>query len=527
MRESCRTLRARRAALASLPVIATVAFVVALFPASAEAGAGDLDRSFGARGQVMAPFGNAPRDMLVLADGRFLVAGGGMCADSGCGFNIARFKANGEPDGSFGSNGRVVTPIDGVVGISALARQPDGKLVAVGDAAGQDAWVVGRYNANGTPDSSFGSGGVAVTQRAENRAFASAVIVTGEGKLVVAGMVDGTFAIARYNADGSLDASFGDGGKAVTPVGAAGSFARALVELPDGKLLAAGGAEPDARGDQVHVAFVRYNRDGSLDETFGSHGKSLGLPGYASVLVRQPDGKLITAGGTLARYNADGSVDSTFAAGNDSWMMHDVVVEQDGKLVVVGHWPTLYSALWIVRRFEPDGATDRSFCLPPEPLKGEAYAARLRPDGRLLVAGAGVVPGSGYTIRRYRGDGSGPCADTVAPLAKLEIPRHQLGRLLTGRLAVTVAVTEPGRAKLRVEPTRKSARRLGVRQGLTLARGSHRFAHRARERVGLRLTRAANVRLRTARSIAVRVSLVVADRSGNTARLARRLTFRR
>jgi len=527
----CRTrpLVAELAAVgaAALVLACSLALVGAFLPASAAAGPGDLDHSFGVDGRVMAPFGHAPRDMLLLPGGKFLVAGGRPCRAAGCGFAIARFKANGQLDESFGSNGRVLTPIPGVVGISRLARQPDGKLVAVGDAAGQDAWAIARYNVDGTLDTSFASGGVSVLQTGESRASAADVIVTAGGKLVVAGMLDGDFAIARYNPDGSLDSSFGDGGRVVTAVGSQGSFARALVELPDGKLLAAGGATPDPSGEQVHDALVRFNADGSLDGSFGSRGVSIGGAGYANVLVRQPDGKLITAGSGLTRYNADGTVDSGFAADGASGLVQDVLVRPDGTMLVVGLWRTLRSSLWIVRRLNSNGAADASFCLPHTARKGEAYAGALRPDGKLLVAGEGTVPGSGYMIRRYLGDGTGACADQVAPLAKLRIPRQRLGRLLTGRLAVDVTVTKAGTATLRLEATSRSAKSLRLRRGATLARGSHRFARGGRGRLELTLSRAAKQRLRAATSVGLRVRLVVADRRGNSSSVARRLTLRR
>jgi uncharacterized delta-60 repeat protein len=152
---------------ATLAAVALAGFACALAAAPASAGPGDLDPSFGTGGELRAPFGDAARDLLLLPGGRFLVAGGQRCRDGTCaGFTLARFEARGEPDETFASSGRVFTPIVGVAGASAVARQPDGKLVVAGDAGGQDAWALARYNQNGTLDSTFGSGGVTVTERA-------------------------------------------------------------------------------------------------------------------------------------------------------------------------------------------------------------------------------------------------------------------------------------------------------------------------------------------------------------------------
>ena len=527
MRRSRETLGWRRAIASPLAALAAVASAFALSAASAAAGPGDPDPSFGVRGQVLAPFGYAAHDVLLLPGGRFVVVGSRLCPGGACGLTLARFHGSGEPDDAFGSHGGVFTPMPGVIA-SAVARQADGKLVVAGGRAAQDEWVVARYDEDGTLDPGFGSGGVAVIDRTS--AFAADIAVTAAGKLVVAGTLDGTFAIARYNPDGSLDAGFGDGGTAVTPVGSGGSLAQALLELPDGKFLAAGDAMgPGLFGDTSHHVLLRYNADGSLDQSFGAQGKSMGPAGGANALVRQPDGRIVTAGSGLARYNDDGSIDPQFPAevSVDVTFFHDVVLQPDGKLVLVGVWRTLKATSWVVRRLEPDGAQDASFCLPPAPPAGEAFAAALRPDGTLLVAGEGPEFGSGYMLRRYVGDSSGRCADLLAPIPQLRIPRQGLGRVLTNGLTVRVESTEPGKATLRLVPARKTAERFGLRRGTTLGRASHRFARAGRKRVQIKLSRAAGIRMNRARSATFHVRLALADRSGNTARVARRLTLRR
>src|SRR5207249_11295173 len=132
-------------------------------------------------------------------------------------------------------------------------------------------------------------------------------------------------ALAGCKATGGLDAGFGTGGKVTTPIGSVDDEACALVLEPDGKLVAAGYSD---RGSNNAVALVRYNANGSLDTSFGTGGKvttaigSVDDEGFA--LVLQPDGKLVAAGYTsggngtdfaLVRYIADGSLDRSVGTG--------------------------------------------------------------------------------------------------------------------------------------------------------------------------------------------------------------------
>ena len=156
-------------------------------------------------------------------------------------------------------------------------------------------------------DPTFGSGGIVAISTAGSSAFIADLIVTSNGQLVAAGMLDDTFAIARYNRDGSPDTSFGIGGIAETPIGSGGSFAHRVIELPDGRLVAAGGAMgPGLYGDTLHDALVGYLTNGSLDSSFGSHGVSLGSGGYVNALLRQADGKLVIAGSGSAAMTPTG-----------------------------------------------------------------------------------------------------------------------------------------------------------------------------------------------------------------------------
>ncbi|MEJ7701193.1 MAG: delta-60 repeat domain-containing protein [Pyrinomonadaceae bacterium] len=162
--------------------------------------------------------------------------------------------------------------------------------------------------------------------------MAYALVLQADGKLVAAGTTYSDFALARYNSNGTLDTTFGTGGKITTDFGDFGNYVYAsdVVIQPDGKIVAAGGSRSDDFEDDSGVfALARYNADGTLDATFGSGGKVItdfGYPGYVpglSGLALQADGKIVAAGTVrpfnedfaLVRYNTNGTLDTTFGAG--------------------------------------------------------------------------------------------------------------------------------------------------------------------------------------------------------------------
>jgi uncharacterized delta-60 repeat protein len=207
-------------------------------------------------------------------------------------------------------------------GAAALALQPDGKLVAAGHGhiGSHYAFALARYNPNGSLDTSFNGTGKVTTAIGSLGSYPSALALQPDGKLVEAGESSNgysreRFALARYNPDGSLDTSFNGTGKVTTAIGLR-AHADALLLQPDGKLVAAGYSR---HGSSYDFALARYNPDGSLDTSFNSNGKlttPIG-PGTdsASALVLQPNGRLVAAGSSdngsrhmdfaLARYRRD------------------------------------------------------------------------------------------------------------------------------------------------------------------------------------------------------------------------------
>src|SRR5262249_50441104 len=181
------------------------------------------------------------------------------------------------PDTTFGGTGSVAQPDV----TQAVAIQSDGKIITAGmrENAGNSNFydfAISRFNANGTLDTSFGGTGVVYTDVSGQSDKPYAGVIQPDGKIVVGGIGgDGPnyfWILARYNADGSLDTSFGSGGKVVTNPNPSGSNAIWDLALQsDGKIIAAGDMDivgtnpPDGE-----IAVARYNTNGTLATTFGS-----------------------------------------------------------------------------------------------------------------------------------------------------------------------------------------------------------------------------------------------------------------
>src|SRR6266542_266746 len=284
----------------STPEFTSPQFALARYNAN-----GSLDRSFGTGGKVTVDSGNWAYAAMVQPNGRIVVAGG---YGDGGNFALARFDTDGSLDASFGTGGWVMTHFGSGTGtgVGALARQPDGKVVAAGGASnGTDTdFALARYNANGSLDTSFGTGGKVTTAIGSGDDQARDIALQADGKLVAVGYSSDEggaftmdFALVRYAADGSLDTSFGGTGKVRTNLGPAYDDAFALVLQPDSKLVAAGYSDTGSEGD---FALARYKANGSLDTSFGTDGKvTTSLypgSGVAFALARHPGGKLVAAG---------------------------------------------------------------------------------------------------------------------------------------------------------------------------------------------------------------------------------------
>jgi uncharacterized delta-60 repeat protein len=268
---------------------------------------GALDPGFGSGGRVMTDFppSSSGHDLdigyavALQPDRKIVVAG-----EASGRFSLVRYTADGALDKAFGANGKVVTavapPLQRALA-QAIAIQPDGRIVIGGLISSIHGFVLGRYRPDGRLDASFGSGGIVRTDVGLLETSVRALVLQRDGKIVAAGSGyrrggGNTLGVARYESNGRLDATFGAGGRVLTPIRPGSSDARlgALVQR-DGRIVVAGGGE---------FLLARYRRNGRLDTAFAGTGLvtadfGRSRHGKASALAVQPDGKLVAAGTTV------------------------------------------------------------------------------------------------------------------------------------------------------------------------------------------------------------------------------------
>jgi uncharacterized delta-60 repeat protein len=355
---------------------------------------GDLDNSFGVQGRqvILIPnlsqgFSlqwNTAEDIAFQPDGKILVAGSAYDSYRLFDFTVTRFNADGSLDSSFADGGVFRYDFFGVDdhGLG-IALQPDGKIIIVGEAylgvfngEVDTAFGIIRLNPNGSFDTTFGNNGIVITNFFASLDSATEVALQPDGKIIATGYATPggvnvasayDFALARYNPNGTLDETFGNGGKVLTDFNNLGDRAQTSVLQRDGKIVLAGWVYGTTVAAKLDFGLARYNTDGSLDTTFDADGKVVttfgnNLDELARDMTQAPDGKLIVAGDlynpppiigqsghwdvAAARYNTNGSLDATFDG--DGRFVYDsnmtdrnedadgVVVQPDGKILLAG-----------------------------------------------------------------------------------------------------------------------------------------------------------------------------------------------
>jgi uncharacterized delta-60 repeat protein len=390
--------RCRRRAVS----MATVGIVLLQFGlgARAVAAGGDLDQSFGTGGKVVVQGLGGGDGVALQTDGKIVVA-----TEQGNHFAVARFHPDGTLDRAFGGDGIVSKRFGGgppkcYAQALDMEVQTDGRIVAIGNSCG-GALTVARFNHNGTLDPSFGDGGKVFINKLGHCTHLSGP--TGalglHGKIVAgtSGLCAGRdrFVVVRLKHDGTLDGGFSGDGMATAFVQKGvfeGEVAGVAVQ-PDGRILIAGSAlyKTYPEGEgDSDVAVVRFDRGGSLDRTFGG--------GDGKVTTKFPGPRCGGVG------EAQG-----------------LALEPDGKIVVGGTAGctagpgTLSHPRWALLRYRPSGTLDPTFgtggvvvsVFQKEEGGDSMYGGiALQANGKIVGAGNLNSPSGGwFALARYRANG--------------------------------------------------------------------------------------------------------------------------
>lgn len=325
----------------------------------------------------------------------------------------------------------------------AIAVQSDGKIVIAGyykNGTYYDFAII-RYKTNGDLDSTFGTNGKVLTSFFAEDDKAFGVIIQPDGKIIAVGYTYDTsnnhdvFAVARYNSNGSLDATFGGDGRVTTSFGTGTQHAYSVALQSDGKIVVCGKAEVSSLTSDIGFGIVRYTSTGMLDNTFAGDGRlysTLGDAGYDSPaydVAIQNNGSIVITGyvgtteGTkiyVLRVTSTGNFDNTFDGNGlvntligQGASAGKLVIQPDQKIVVAG--TAIFSPLnaMAVVRYNTDGSLDSTFDadgivttqITTGNFNGRAIA--LQPDGKIVAAG-GTQVGTDYDfgIVRFNTDGS-------------------------------------------------------------------------------------------------------------------------
>jgi uncharacterized delta-60 repeat protein len=431
----------------------------------AQAVDGDLDLTFGTDGKVLTDFDHSTdiaNAVAIQADGKLVVVGTTYRDNdfSNEDFAVARYNPDGTLDKTFGIGGKVQTDFPGLAAVaSSVVIQTDGKIVVAGGAFPLFTFLgnfeVVRYNSNGSLDTSFGDGGI-VTTTFPQGSYAFGVALQPDGKIIATGTVfvafdpgessNTDFALARYNPDGTPDATFGNGGQVSTDFLGFEDDAFSVLIQPDGKIVAVGSANDPATF--YDFAAVRYLSNGTLDTTFGVAGKvhtDFGDQNFdrARAAALQSDGGIVAAGFAIsqnggvqnfavARYTSNGVLDTSFGTGGMTQIdfgnccqgATKVLLQSDGKIITVGgsngESP---EDDFLLARLTADGSLDPTFGVGGKvrtsfgDLNGGANGAVFQPDGKIVAVGfqaTGLEFFADLALARYL-DGEGPPPPTPTP----------------------------------------------------------------------------------------------------------------
>lgn len=284
---------------------------------------------------------------------------------------------------------------------------------------------------DGSLDLNFSSDGKVLTNVGSESDRPYCVKVQNDGKIVVVGSVAynafSDFLIMRYNSNGTLDLTFGLNGVIINSLSPSDDAANSLAIQSDGKLVVGGKALINGSGQQI--ALVRYNSNGTIDNSFNSNGIVLVPSGtYLSKMKIQNDGKILITGENrvnanltellVMRFNIDGSLDNSFDGDgivktiiipNESNTGNDILVQNNGKIVVAGRAGNI--AKIVLVRYNIDGTLDTTFASNGIFLHSAITSANhsksvsLQSNGKIVIGG-NENNGPKFLLERYNMNGS-------------------------------------------------------------------------------------------------------------------------
>jgi uncharacterized delta-60 repeat protein len=384
---------------------------------------GSLDPGFDFDGKTVSDSTVLGTGMALQPDGKIVVIGG-LISGSNSKFVTQRLLPNGSIDNSFSLDGIDKFDFDTTTVLdknfaNAVVIQPDGKILVAGFALypGNTDFAVVRYNSNGTVDNTFGTNGQVTYDLSSGYSdMVNDMALDASGKIILAGNAYQDFAVCRLNIDGSLDTSFGIGGILVTDLFGQYDNIQSVIVLQDGRIAVCGRTIVTSTFDCVVGVYLS---NGQPDSSFGGDG--LEITAFDSVnwdwansIVQQPDGKLVICGmvDTLqdfitARYLLNGNLDNTFSVdgydqmdlGDDSETANDLIIQPDNKIVVGGSTNGDFAMI----RYDLNGSLDTSFgtngIVTTNIFANDVIASlAIQPDLKLLAGGQSGYWGAGPSI---------------------------------------------------------------------------------------------------------------------------------
>lgn len=272
---------------------------------------GSLDTTFNGTGYITRSFGSnndTGVGVVLQPDGKIVVSAASTPDSSSWYTVLLRYNANGTPDTSFGTEGDGAA-VTGGVSVGMIARTSDGKFLALQfiPNSSTNNFIIGRYNSNGTLDSTFGVGGRATVIMGVN-AIQTSFAQQSDGKIVIAGYGQtntlNDALLARLNSDGSIDNSFGTSGKVIADLfNSSNDIINSLLIQPDGKIVIGGSMTSTALSPRSNFVLARFNTNGTLlDKTYTDFDNR----GDAVTALTIQDGKVLAVGNST-RYSDGGT----------------------------------------------------------------------------------------------------------------------------------------------------------------------------------------------------------------------------